>query len=201
MNREPVPRSLVEAAAKRTLDAEQRVRGALRALDADGATVSFAAVAKHARVSRAFLYAHTELRSEIEALRSIARPRRRGCPSASARATPRSVPGCGPRWMRTSVSAGDRRAARGARARARPRARAGALPPRRARTSVSWPAPARDAALHGIAGEFVTRTAPHTESDPMALLIQFLVAVGAAAGRNVHYRSKPPAITSTSTRS
>jgi hypothetical protein len=52
---------------------------------------------------------------------------------------------------------------------------------------VSWPAPARDAALHGIAGEFVTRTAPHTESDPMALLIQFLVSFGAAAGRNVHY--------------
>ncbi len=51
----------------------------------------------------------------------------------------------------------------------------------------SWPAPARDAALHGVAGEFVTRTAPHTESDPMALLIQFLVAFGAAAGRNVHY--------------
>ena len=51
----------------------------------------------------------------------------------------------------------------------------------------SWPAPARDAALHGVAGEFVTRTAPHTESDPMALLIQFLVTFGAAAGRNVHY--------------
>jgi len=51
----------------------------------------------------------------------------------------------------------------------------------------SWMAPARDAALHGIAGEFVTRTAPHTESDPMALLIQFLVSFGAAAGRNVHY--------------
>jgi len=51
----------------------------------------------------------------------------------------------------------------------------------------AWPVPARDAALHGIAGEFVTRTAPHTESDPMALLIQFLVSFGAAAGRNVHY--------------
>jgi hypothetical protein len=68
---EPTPRSLVEAAAKRTLDAEQRVRAALRQLDADGATVSFAAVAKHARVSRAFLYAHAELRSEIEVLRSV----------------------------------------------------------------------------------------------------------------------------------
>jgi hypothetical protein len=51
---------------------------------------------------------------------------------------------------------------------------------------VSWPAPARDAALHAVAGEFVTGTAPHTESDPMALLIQFLVCFGAAAGRNVH---------------
>jgi hypothetical protein len=51
----------------------------------------------------------------------------------------------------------------------------------------TWPAPARDAAFHGVAGEFVTHTAPHTESDPMALLIQFLVSFGAAAGRNVHY--------------
>ena len=68
---EPAPRSLAEAAANRTLDAEQRVRAALRQLDSDGATVSFAAVAKHARVSRAFLYAHAELRSGIEALRSV----------------------------------------------------------------------------------------------------------------------------------
>lgn len=52
---------------------------------------------------------------------------------------------------------------------------------------MSWPAPAADAALHGVAGEFVRRTAPHTESDPMALLVQFLVCFGAAAGRNLHY--------------
>lgn len=52
---------------------------------------------------------------------------------------------------------------------------------------MSWPAPADDAALHGVAGEFVRRTAPHTESDPMALLVQFLVCFGAAAGRNLHY--------------
>ena len=50
-----------------------------------------------------------------------------------------------------------------------------------------WPGPAREAALHGIAGEFVRLTAPHTESDPMALLVQFLVCFGAAAGRGVHY--------------
>jgi Protein of unknown function (DUF3987) len=52
---------------------------------------------------------------------------------------------------------------------------------------IVWPAPARTAALHGPAGEFVERTAPHTEADPIALLTQFLVAFGAAAGRNVHY--------------
>ena len=51
----------------------------------------------------------------------------------------------------------------------------------------AWPAPPAAAALHGPAGEFVQRTAPHTEADPMALLAQFLVAFGAAAGRNVHY--------------
>ena len=51
-----------------------------------------------------------------------------------------------------------------------------------------WPQPARDAALHGVAGEFVVRTAPHTESDPIALLIQFLVCFGAAAGRGVRYQ-------------
>jgi hypothetical protein len=69
-NSEP-PRALAAMAARRTLDAEQRVRSTLRARDADGATISFAAVAEHARVSRAFLYAHAELRAEIEALRSI----------------------------------------------------------------------------------------------------------------------------------
>lgn len=53
---------------------------------------------------------------------------------------------------------------------------------------MSWPSPARTAALHGPAGEFVERTAPHTEADPMALLAQFLVAFGTAAGRRVHYQ-------------
>jgi hypothetical protein len=69
MTAEPARRPLVEAAARRTLEAEQRVRGALRELDSQGATVTFAAVAQRARVSRAFLYQHAELRSQIEALR------------------------------------------------------------------------------------------------------------------------------------
>ena len=70
MTAEHVPRQLADAAARRTLDAEERVRRTLRQLDSQGATVLFAAVAEHARVSRAFLYAHAELRAEIEALRS-----------------------------------------------------------------------------------------------------------------------------------
>jgi hypothetical protein len=46
------------------------VQGALRELDREGAAVTFAAVAKRARVSRVFLYEHPELRAQIEALRA-----------------------------------------------------------------------------------------------------------------------------------
>jgi Family of unknown function (DUF6262) len=70
MGAEPARRPLADAAAKRTLDAEQRVCLALRELNSQGATVTFAAVAERARVSRAFLYQHAELRAEIEALRA-----------------------------------------------------------------------------------------------------------------------------------
>jgi hypothetical protein len=70
MTGEPARRPLAVAAARRTLDAEQRVRGALRELDRAGAAITFASVAKRARVSRAFLYQHAALRSEIEVLRT-----------------------------------------------------------------------------------------------------------------------------------
>jgi hypothetical protein len=70
MGAEPARRPLAEAAAKRTLEAQQRVHSALRDLDSQAAAVTFAAVAERARVSRAFLYQHAELRSQIEALRS-----------------------------------------------------------------------------------------------------------------------------------
>jgi hypothetical protein len=49
-----------------------------------------------------------------------------------------------------------------------------------------WPT-LDERALHGPAGEFVLETAPHTESDPVALLAQFLVCFGAAAGRQISY--------------
>jgi hypothetical protein len=69
MSAEPV-RPLTAAAARRTVDAEQRVRTALLELDREGAAVTFASVAARARVSRAFLYQHAALRTEIEALRA-----------------------------------------------------------------------------------------------------------------------------------
>jgi hypothetical protein len=63
-------RPLADTAARRTLAAEQRVRAALRELDREDAAITFAAVAQRARVSRAFLYQHGELRAEIERLRA-----------------------------------------------------------------------------------------------------------------------------------
>lgn len=44
------------------------------------------------------------------------------------------------------------------------------------------------AALYGLAGEVVTTLSPHTESDPVAILLQLLAMVGNATGRGPHYR-------------
>lgn len=43
------------------------------------------------------------------------------------------------------------------------------------------------AAHHGLAGEVVARILPHTESDPVALLLQYLVSFGNAVGRQPYY--------------
>lgn len=69
MSPEAARRPLADVAARRTLVAEQRVRAALREFEREGAAITFAAVAQRARVSRAFLYQHGELRAEIERLR------------------------------------------------------------------------------------------------------------------------------------
>jgi hypothetical protein len=50
-----------------------------------------------------------------------------------------------------------------------------------------WPC-IDQAALHGPAGEFVGALDPHTESDPVAVLVQLLVAFGSAVGRGPHHR-------------
>src|SRR5712664_119753 len=53
-------------------------------------------------------------------------------------------------------------------------------------TSV-WPM-LSGAAFHGPAGDFVRAIDPHTEADPMALLIQTLTVFGSAVGRGPHFR-------------
>lgn len=55
-------------------------------------------------------------------------------------------------------------------------------------TAPPWPAPLDSAALHGIAGDFVRLIEPHTESDPAAILTQFLVCFGALVGRGPFYQ-------------
>jgi len=49
-----------------------------------------------------------------------------------------------------------------------------------------WPSPIGEAAYHGIAGRVVRLIEPHSEADPAALLVQFIVAAGAYIGRGPH---------------
>jgi hypothetical protein len=51
-----------------------------------------------------------------------------------------------------------------------------------------WPDPPDPAISHGLAGEIIALLAPHTESDPMAILGQFLVCFGNVIGRRAHWR-------------
>ncbi len=60
---------LAEHARQRSADARRRVRDAIRELDHAGEAITFAAVAKKASVSRAWLYRASELRTEIERVR------------------------------------------------------------------------------------------------------------------------------------
>jgi hypothetical protein len=57
------------AAQRRSHDTRQRARAALRRLDETGDTITFAAVAAAASVSRSWLYRDVDIRSEIERLR------------------------------------------------------------------------------------------------------------------------------------
>lgn len=50
-----------------------------------------------------------------------------------------------------------------------------------------WPEPARPEAFYGAIGEFVRRLEPHTESDPMAILVQTLVGLGNLMGRTAYF--------------
>jgi len=47
-----------------------------------------------------------------------------------------------------------------------------------------------EAALHGVAGDIVRTLDPHTEADPVAILIQLLVFFGNVIGRNAHFKAE-----------
>jgi len=57
-------------------------------------------------------------------------------------------------------------------------------------TYPEWPEPLSDDAFHGLAGDFVRTIEPHTEADPAALLLQFLVALGNVIGPGPHFRAE-----------
>jgi Protein of unknown function (DUF3987) len=50
-----------------------------------------------------------------------------------------------------------------------------------------WPSPLGDAAYHGVIGEYLRAVEPHSEGDPAAIIIQALVCIGNAMGRNPHF--------------
>jgi len=58
---------------------------------------------------------------------------------------------------------------------------------RNATESRPWPEPLGDDALIGLPGDVVRTIEPHTEADPVALLVQFLAAFGSLVGRGPHY--------------
>jgi hypothetical protein len=70
---------LLEASAARADDARARTEAAIDALVREHATITFNAVAARAGVTKAYLYAHADLRSRVGALRttSAASPARR----------------------------------------------------------------------------------------------------------------------------
>lgn len=74
--------SLRAAAARKRELATSRARSALRELDHRGAEITFQSVARHAGVSRQWLYEQPQLRAEIEQLRAAGRQRSTGIPAA-----------------------------------------------------------------------------------------------------------------------
>jgi hypothetical protein len=62
-------RHVIGAARRRAGQTRERAVAALRRMDATGQRISFDAVARHAGVSRSWLYTQDDLRAEIERLR------------------------------------------------------------------------------------------------------------------------------------
>lgn len=54
-------------------------------------------------------------------------------------------------------------------------------------TAAPWPVTINEAALYGVVGDIVRKIEPHTEADPIAILIQLLVALGNVIGRHCYF--------------
>lgn len=57
-------------------------------------------------------------------------------------------------------------------------------------TQSNWPDELRPEALQGVAGELVRTVEPHSEADPAALLLQFLIGFGNVIGRQAHFMAE-----------
>lgn len=53
-----------------------------------------------------------------------------------------------------------------------------------------WPDPLASEAFYGLTGEIVRTIEPHSEADPVALLMQTLIAFGNLIGRSAHFRAE-----------
>jgi hypothetical protein len=53
--------------------------------------------------------------------------------------------------------------------------------------AANWPDGLQTAAFHGVAGGLVRMIEPHSEADPAALLLQFLIGFGNCVGRGPHF--------------
>lgn len=53
---------------------------------------------------------------------------------------------------------------------------------------IPWPSPPAEEVYHGLTGDFVHAIEPQSEADPMALLVQFLVAFGNVIGRKPYFQ-------------
>lgn len=85
-----MPEHLAAAARQRHATTRARAEAALLALSGTGEQITFAAVARHAKVSTDFLYNQPDLRTKISDLRAQ-RPHRRSAPEQPATTEPLSA--------------------------------------------------------------------------------------------------------------
>jgi hypothetical protein len=84
-------RHLLKAAQHRAQQTRRKAVAALRRLDNTGQPINFDSVAREARVSRSWLYAQADLRSEIERLRDRRQPTAKPAPPRRQRASDPSL--------------------------------------------------------------------------------------------------------------